>query len=101
VCRVDLYLNFLHTGKEKQPYAAEVFKLTFYFSCRQLKSVMHYVRLKAEQKELKKLRRANESNEICLRKFRRRAQYLMWPIPLQSVVEAKSRKVTQDMKTVH
>jgi hypothetical protein len=55
VCRVNLYVNFLHPGKEKQHYAAEVFKLIDYFSCCQLTSLMHYIRLKAEKKEIEKV----------------------------------------------
>jgi hypothetical protein len=94
VCKVDL-------ERKKQHHAAEVFKLIYCFSCCQLTSVMHYIRFKAEKNELKNLRRANESN-------RPKKIHTSSPVSddgyslfrCKVVVEAKSRKVTQDMKTV-
>jgi hypothetical protein len=84
---------FLSWKGKKQHYAADVFKLIYYFSCCQLTSVMDYIRLKAEKKELKKLRQANESNrpnKIQTTSPVSDAAY----IPMQSVVEALSRSDT-------
>jgi hypothetical protein len=94
-------MNFLHPGKEKTALCGRstVFKIIYYFSCCQLTSVMHYIKLKAEKKELKKLRRANESNRPT--KIQTSNPVSDVAYSLQSVVEAKSRKVTQHMKTVH
>ena len=60
--RVNDFLAFRKGKKQHYTAITKVFKLIYYFSCRQLTSVMHYYRMQDWKKKMKKLCRANESN---------------------------------------
>jgi hypothetical protein len=89
VCRVDLYMIFFASWKGKNSIMRQKYLnqfITFFIVNGQVSCTTLGLRLK--RKNWKSY--VGQISQIDLRKFRRRARYRMSPIPLPSVVEAKS-----------